>query len=293
MKKILFFASLFLVAYSYGQNTVELLPTGAIVSGTSHVARVSYDNINTVDYAVSYTGDVNDRGFLWSDQSLNGRYFSISDTNIHVNDLTILNDIVYFCGYNTDGEAVVGRFKVQDFQLSTITLYYTTISYFFDNNSHSHYITSFTKIKAYYDDILHKVVLALVGKNQNIQNPSNNNSYLFIIKDEGISFDYNCFLPFNSSLSKYHCVEDVVITKKYIVAVGGEYATESQGRLYRVKKADIQINNNYCDEYIVTDLDNNTFTSTAVVECLKDDEIAFACLRNYWDLLLHQTYNCR
>ncbi|MCR5193737.1 MAG: hypothetical protein K6D59_10580 [Bacteroidales bacterium] len=280
MKKILFFASLFLVAYSYGQNTMELQPTGAIVSGTSHVARVSYDNINTVDYAVSYTGDVNDRGFLWSDQSLNGRYFSISDTNIHVNDLTILNDIVYFCGHNTDGEAVVGRFKVQDFQLSTATLQYIAISYLNLNNIDP--ITSFTKIKAYYDDDMQKVVLALVGKNQDIQNPSSNNSYLVIIIDGGNSFDYRYYKPNNPSQSEYHCIEDVVITKKYVVAVGGEYSTERQGRLYRVKKTDIQMNNYYYDEYIITDPDNNTFTSTAVVECLKDDEIAFACLRNYW-----------
>ena len=73
-----------------------------------------------------------------------------------------------------------------------------------------------------------------------------------------------------------------MITKNYVVAVGGEYSTENQGRLYRVKKADIQINNNNCGEYAIIDQDEHTFTSTAVVECLKDDEIAFACLRNYW-----------
>ena len=280
MKKMLFLATLLLVAHSYAQNTAELTPSGSIVSGASHVARVSYDNINTVDYAISYTGNTNDRGFLWSDQSLNGRYFSIADTNIHVNDLTILDDMVYFCGYNTDGEAVVGRFKVQDFQLSTATLQYIAISYLNLNNTDP--ITSFTKIKAYYDDDMQKVVLALVGKNQDIQNPSSNNSYLVIIKDGGNSFDYRYYKPNNPSQSEYHCIEDVVITKKYIVAVGGEYSTDSQGRLYRVKKADIDGLVYHYTEHIISDPDEHTFTSTAVVECLKDDDIAFACLRNYW-----------
>ena len=277
MKKMLFLATLLLVAHSYAQNTAELTPSGSIVSGASHVARVSYDNINMSDYAVSYTGNTNDRGFLWSDQSLNGRYFSIADTNIHVNDLTILDDMVYFCGYNTDGEAVVGRFKVQDLQTNTATLYYTTI------NPVNKPITSFSKIKAYYDDNMQKDVLALVAKKQDIQNLSSNNSYLYIITDDGTSFDYHFFEPTNiSPCLPYHCIEDVVITKKYIVAVGGNYIAEGEGRLYRVKKADVQASNYNCVEYIITDPDYNAFTSTAVVECLKDDDIAFACLRNYW-----------
>ena len=282
MKKMLFLATLLLVAHSYAQNTAELTPSGSIVSGASHVARVSYDNINMSDYAVSYTGNTNDRGFLWSDQSLNGRYFSIADTNIHVNDLTILDDMVYFCGYNTDGEAVVGRFKVQDLQMNTITLYYSTISSFNIINDNRP-ITSFTKIKAYYDDILHEFVLALVAKNQNIQDQTSNNSFLCVITDDGTSFDYYYFEPTNiSPCLPYHCIEDVVITKKYIVAVGGNYIAEGEGRLYRVKKADVQAGNYNCVEYIITDPDYNAFTSTAVVECLKDDDIAFACLRNYW-----------
>lgn len=282
MKKLFFLTNLLLIVYSYGQNTATPYPTGPNVSGASHVARVSYDNSNMVDYAVSYTSDYSERGFLWADQSLNGRYFSISDTNIHVNDLTILDDIVYFCGQNTDGEAVVGRFKVQDFQMSTATLYYTTISFFFDYNYNNQPITSFTKIKAYYDNDLQKNVLALVAKNQDIPNPSLNNSYLVIIKDGGNSFDNNYYTPLNPSISEYHCIEDVVITKNYVVAVGGEYATENQGRLYMVKKSDINAANRPYTEYIISDPDEHTFTSTAVVECLKDDEIAFACLRNYW-----------
>ena len=282
MKKLLFLTNLLLIIYSYGQNTATPSPSGSIVSGASHVARVSYDNINMSDYAVSYTGNTNDRGFLWSDQSLNGRYFSIADTNIHVNDLTILDDIVYFCGYNTDGEAVVGRFKVQDLQMNTITLYYSTISSFNIINDNRP-ITSFTKIKAYYDDILHEFVLALVAKNQNIQDQTSNNSFLCVITDDGTSFDYYYFEPTNiSPCLPYHCIEDVVITKKYIVAVGGNYIAEGEGRLYRVKKADVQAGNYNCVEYIITDPDYNAFTSTAVVECLKDDDIAFACLRNYW-----------
>ncbi len=279
MKKLLFLTNLLLIVYSYGQNTATPSPLGSIVSGASHVARVSYDNTNMVDYAVSYTGNVNDRGFLWADQVLNGRFFSISDTNIHVNDLTILDDIVYFCGYNTDGEAVVGRFKVQDFQLNTLSLNYTTISYAGGQSSNP--ITSFTKIKAYYDNDLQKNVLALVAKNQDIPNPSYNNSYLFIIKDEGSYFNYSFIEP-STSLSKYHCIEDIVITKKYIVAVGGEYSTETEGRLYKVKKADISASTYPYTEHIISDPDEHTFTSIAVVECLKDDEIAFACLRNYW-----------
>ena len=285
MKKLLFLTNLLLIVYSYGQNTATPSPSGSIVSGASHVARVSYDNINMSDYAVSYTGNTNDRGFLWSDQSLNGRYFSIADTNIHVNDLTILDDMVYFCGYNTDGEAVVGRFKVQDLQMNTITLYYSTISSFnnINNNNNNRPITSFTKIKAYYDDILHEFVLALVAKNQNIQDQTSNNSFLCVITDDGTSFDYHFFEPTNiSPCLPYHCIEDVVITKKYIVAVGGNYIAEGEGRLYRVKKADVQAGYYNCVEYIITDPDYNTFTSTAVVECLKDDDIAFACLRNYW-----------
>ncbi|MBP5326570.1 MAG: hypothetical protein J6Y98_01490 [Bacteroidales bacterium] len=279
MKKLLFLTNLLLIVYSYGQNTATPSPSGSIVSGASHVARVSYDNSNMVDYAVSYTSDYSERGFLWADQSLNGRYFSISDTNIHVNDLTILDDIVYFCGHNTDGEAVVGRFKVQDFQINSLSLNYTTISY---AGQSSNPITSFTKIKAYYDNDLQKNVLALVAKNQDIPTPSLNSSYLFIIKDGGNTFDYNYYTPSNPSISEYHCIEDVVITKKYIVAVGGEYATENQGRLYRVKKSDINATAYPYTEYIISDPDEHTFTSTAVVECLKDDEIAFACLRNYW-----------
>jgi len=187
MKKMLFLTTLLLVAHSYAQNTAELTPSGSIVSGASLVARVSYDNINMSDYAVSYTGNTNDRGFLWSDQSLNGRYFSIADTNIHVNDLTILDDMVYFCGFNTDGKAVVGRFKVQDLQMNTITMYYSTISSFTDNTSNYQYITSFTKIKAYYDDILHEFVLTLVAKNQNIQDQTSNNSFLCVMTDSPIS----------------------------------------------------------------------------------------------------------
>ena len=64
--------------------------------------------------------------------------------------------------------------------------------------------------------------------------------------------------------------------------MGGNYIAEGEGRLYRVKKADVQASNYNCVEYIITDPDYNAFTSTAVVECLKDDDIAFACLRNYW-----------
>ena len=208
MKKLLFLTNLLLIVYSYGQNTATPSPSGSIVSGASHVARVSYDNINMSDYAVSYTGNTNDRGFLWSDQSLNGRYFSIADTNIHVNDLTILDDMVYFCGYNTDGEAVVGRFKVQDLQMNTITLYYSTISSFnnINNNNNNRPITSFTKIKAYYDDILHEFVLALVAKNQNIQDQTSNNSFLCVITDDGTSFDYHFFEPTNPCSSS-----DVII----------------------------------------------------------------------------------
>ena len=281
MKKMLFLATLLLVAHSYAQNTAELTPSGSIVSGASHVARVSYDNINMSDYAVSYTGNTNDRGFLWSDQSLNGRYFSIADTNIHVNDLTILNDIVYFCGYNTDGEAVVGRFKVQDFQMNTLSLNYTTISS--TGGIPPKDITSFIKIKAYYDNDLQKNVLALVTKNQDIQSPSANNSFLCVIKDDGTSFSCFFYEPNSSPLYlPFHCIEDVVITKKHIVAVGGNHIAENEGRLYRVEKANINIGQ--CNEYIITDPDEHTFTSTAAVECIKDDEIAFACLRNYWGI---------
>ena len=49
-----------------------------------------------------------------------------------------------------------------------------------------------------------------------------------------------------------------------------------------VKKSDINATAYPYTEHIISDPDEHTFTSIAVVECLKDDEIAFACLRNYW-----------
>ena len=275
MKKLLFLASLLLVAHSYAQNTAERFLDTNLFSGTSIVARMSYDNITMSDYAVSYTSNPNDRGFLYSNQYLNGRYFSISGSNIHINDLCILDDIVYFCGYSTLGDAVVGKFKVSEFQQSAFTLQYYIVSF----NNYTP-VSSFTKIKAYYDDNIQMVVLALVAKNQDIQNPSNNNSYLCYLKDEGTSFSGNCF--YLDPPKSYHNIEDVVITKNYIVAVGGNHIEESQGYLYRFKKSDIIPNPTDCDGYIITDPDEHTFTSIAAMEWLKDDEVAFACLRNYW-----------
>ena len=147
-------------------------------------------------------------------------YQSVVLTNYRVNDMKILDDMVFFCGY-TGGKGFVGWFKIQEFTTSPIQ----PRLYVFDTSSVL--LHELKKLVVFKIDGQYKVVA--IGYNNIHPTPPftlHDNSCILEIEDimaTPLSFNYYVI---DRSLSPYEYIDDVVFTGDKVVFVGKiNYAT--------------------------------------------------------------------
>ncbi len=139
---------------------------------------------------------------------------------MYVNDMEILNGVVYFCGsYNVQGtsKGIVGYFNENDFVYGTVNLQYVYVSEY----------TSLDKLEVYLDNSENSTHIAAIG--HTYVSSSAFNTGLIIININGGVVNYGIVPSAIAEQSRYYT--DVAVTDKYIVSVGC-YACGTQGSMW-------------------------------------------------------------